>query len=74
MGDMNPYGEDNVDFATNKGFPGWFTINLKSVYRINKNLSLLIAVENILDTFYIPFASGVAAPGRNFIGTLRIKI
>ncbi len=74
MGDMNPYGEDNIDFATNDGFPGWFTINLKSVYRINKNLSLLIAVENILNTFYIPFASGVASPGRNFIGTLRIKI
>ncbi len=72
--DMNPYGEDNVDFATSNGFPGWFTINLKSVYRINKNLSLLIGVENILDTFYIPFASGVAAPGRNFIGTLRIKL
>jgi hemoglobin/transferrin/lactoferrin receptor protein len=74
MRDMNPYGEDNIDFATNDGFPGWFTINLKSIYRINKNLSLLIAVENILDTFYIPFASGVAAPGRNFIATVRIKI
>lgn len=74
MNDMNPYGEDNIDFATNNGFPGWFTINLKSIYRINKNLSLLIAVENILDTFYIPFASGVAVPGRNFLGTLRIKL
>ena len=74
MRDMNPYGEDNIDFATDEGFPGWFTINLKSVYRINKNISLLIAVENILDTFYMPFASGVAAPGRNFIGIVRIRI
>ncbi len=74
MRDMNPYGEDNTDFATYEGFPAWLTINLKSICRINRNISLMIAVENILDTFYIPFSSGVAAPGRNFIGTLRIRI
>ena len=74
MKDMNPYGEDNADYATEDGFPGWFTLNAKTNYRITKRISLLVAVENILDSFYMPFASGIAAPGRNFAGSVRMKL
>ncbi len=73
MKDMNTFGEDNTDFATNDGFPGWLTLNFKTTYKITPGLSFMFAVENILDYFYMPFASGIAAPGRNFAGSLRMK-
>ena len=53
------------------GYPSWWTLNLHSSYRINDYLTAQFAIENILDQFYKPFASGVSAPGRNFIVTLR---
>ncbi len=68
---LSPYGEDNEDEATMFGYPSWWTLNLHSSYRINDYLTAQFAIENILDQFYKPFASGVSAPGRNFIVTLR---
>ncbi len=68
---FSPYGEDNEDEATMFGYPSWWTLNLHSSYRINTYLTAQFAIENILDQFYKPFASGVSAPGRNFIVTLR---
>ncbi len=68
---FSPYGEDNEDEATMFGYPSWWTLNLHSSYRINDYLTAQFASVNILDQFYKPFASGVSAPGRNFIVTLR---
>lgn len=73
MKDMNPYGEDNTEFATADGFPGWFTLNARTTLKITNRLSFMLAVENILDSFYIPFASGIAAPGRNIMISLGTK-
>lgn len=72
--DMAITGEDNEDEATEHGFPGWYTINLRTTYRFNNSISLQLAIENVIDNFYKPYASAVAAPGFNFTGTLRIKI
>jgi len=70
--ELSPYGEDNEDEAIEDfGFPGWSTLNLRSRYRINEHFALQMAVENILDRYYKVFASGVGAPGRNFIFTFR---
>ena len=33
-----------------------------------------VAIENLLDRFYKVFASGLGAPGRNFVLTFRAKI
>jgi hemoglobin/transferrin/lactoferrin receptor protein len=51
--------------------PAWYTLNFKIAYYVNKNLSLNAGVENITDVLYRPFASGISAPGRNFMFTLR---
>jgi hemoglobin/transferrin/lactoferrin receptor protein len=72
--DMSPFGEDNEDEATEFGFPGWYTINLKSTYQFTTGISLQLAIENIMNTFYKPYASGVAAPGINVLSTLRVRI
>ena len=65
-------GEDNEDEATRFGYPSWWTLNFAANYELNSMLSLNFAIENVLDQFYKPFASGVSAPGRNFSITLRI--
>jgi hemoglobin/transferrin/lactoferrin receptor protein len=64
-------GEDNEQYATPDGMPAWMTLNLSASYKIQKNIDLNFAVENIMDTQYRVFASGMNAAGRNFILSLR---
>lgn len=67
----SPSGEDNLVFATPEGMPGWWTLNLRSSYAINSQFSMQANLENILDTHYRVFASGISSPGRNLILALR---
>ncbi len=69
--DYSPSGEDNLVYATPKGMPSWYTLNLRLGYKVSKNLGVQAALENILDYNYRPFASGISSPGRNFVLTLR---
>lgn len=63
--------EDNEVYATPEGMPAWNTLNIRLSYQIHKYLNVQLACENILDTNYRVFASGVSAPGRNIRLTLR---
>jgi hemoglobin/transferrin/lactoferrin receptor protein len=54
--------------------PGWFTLNLKVSYNIMKWGVINAGVENILDYRYRPYSSGIVAPGRNFIVSLRVMV
>ena len=69
--DYFPNGEDNEQYAPEGGMPAWETYNLKASYTILKNATLYTGVENILDTQYRVFASGINAPGRNIYGGLK---
>ncbi len=69
--DYNQEGEDNLNNATQYGSPAWYTLNIKGAYQINKYLQIQLGLENILDQNYRIFASGISAPGRNFIVSLR---
>lgn len=71
MEEMSPFGEDNESEATEHGFPDWVSLNARTRYSINNHFHIQFAVENILDSYYKTFASGVSAPGRNFIFTIR---
>jgi hemoglobin/transferrin/lactoferrin receptor protein len=64
-------GEDNQLYATPEGMPAWCTFNIKGSYQFNKYLQLQIGMENITDIRYRLFASGISAPGRNILVTLR---
>lgn len=68
---FSPYGEDNDGEATRFGFPAWWTLNFSASYEINDFLTAQLALQNILDQFYKPYASGVSAAGRNIVFTLR---
>ena len=72
--DFSPFGEDNEGEAMEYGFPSWWTLNMKTGLTLARHFDLLIAVENILDKFYKPHASGISAPGRNLILTARFTI
>lgn len=69
--DYSPSGEDNLQYATPVGMPAWLTLNMRVAYQVHKNVSLQAGIDNIFDTQYRTFASGINAPGRNFIIALR---
>ena len=66
-------GEDNLQYATADGIPAWFTINWRVSYQVHKLITIQAGVDNIFDTQYRAFASGINAPGRNIFGVLRFK-
>ncbi|WP_167615533.1 TonB-dependent receptor plug domain-containing protein [Maribellus sediminis] len=45
--------------------PSWWTINLKSNYKLSQKVTLSAGLENILDKRYRPYSSGIVAPGIN---------
>lgn len=63
--------EDNEQYATPVGMPAWMTFNAKISVQVIKNLSIQGGIENIFDTRYRAFASGISAPGRNLMLALR---
>lgn len=69
--DYSPSGEDNLQYATVDGMPAWYTLNLRMAYQFNPYVQLQVALENMLDKNYRVFASGISAPGRNLMVTLR---
>ncbi len=71
--DFNLGGEDNQQYAPAEGMPAWYTINLRLNYSITKNIMVQAGVDNLLDTQYRIFASGINAPGRNIFGTVRLN-
>lgn len=62
---------DNPEEATADGTPAWSILNFYSSYKINSIITLQASVENIFDTHYKQFASGVSGLGRNFTFTVR---
>lgn len=72
--DFSPYGEDNEGEAMEYGFPSWWTANIKVGFEAGKYFDFMLAVENLFDQFYKPYAAGVSAPGRNFMVTARFTI
>jgi len=73
LSEYGPAGSsDNEEEAiVGVGTLGWTTYNFYSSLNLNSKTTLNFAVENILDTHYRPFSSGVSAAGRNFIVSLR---
>jgi len=62
---------DNPEFATPEGSLSWYTLHMNVRYKIYESLQLQLGVDNILDQFYVPFASGVPGAGRHVSLTLR---
>ncbi len=50
--------------------PAWYTLNFKSLFKINDALDISGGIENLTDQRYRPYASGISGAGRNFIMAL----
>lgn len=70
----NPYGEDNIAYATPQGMPAWYAWNFYVSKTFKERLECIVGIENILDQNYRVFASGISAPGRNFIVKLNFGL
>ncbi len=69
-------GKDYIYAIDNNGnpySPGWYTLNFKAMYNFEKNFGVSAGIENITDQRYRPYSSGIVAPGRNFILSLRMS-
>lgn len=60
-----------IDENGNPYSPGWYTLNFRSMVKLNKTFTVTGALENILDHRYRPYSSGLVAPGRNVVLSLR---
>jgi hemoglobin/transferrin/lactoferrin receptor protein len=73
LSDYSSSGEDNLQYAPADGMPGWYILNLRGSYEINKTFLIQAGIDNLMDIQYRTFASGINAPGRNIFGTLRVR-
>ena len=63
-----------IDQNGNPYSPSWFTLNLKTSYRLTENLLFSSGIENLADKRYRPYSSGIVSPGRNFVVSLKATI
>ncbi|NOY38408.1 MAG: TonB-dependent receptor [Chlorobi bacterium] len=63
-----------TDANGNPCSPGWTTLNLITRFILPWNLRVQVGIENISDIRYRPYSSGIVAPGRNFIFSLRYTL
>lgn len=67
----------NASYARDeKGLPyvaSWYTLNVKAAFYPNQQIALTVGLENITDRMYRPYSSGINAPGRNLITSIRVK-
>ena len=62
---------DNAAEATADGNPSWFTLNLRLGFELHSLAQLQFGAYNLMDAHYKTFASGISAPGRAFMISLR---
>lgn len=60
-----------IDADGNPWSPGWYTLNFKALYKLSPQLNVTAGIENITDQRYRPYSSGIVAPGRNFLISLK---
>jgi hemoglobin/transferrin/lactoferrin receptor protein len=59
------------DSNGNNYSPRWYTLNFKAMHSLSDNVKISAGIENLTDQRYRSYSSGLSAPGRNFILSLR---
>ncbi|MHB1108331.1 MAG: TonB-dependent receptor, partial [Lutibacter sp.] len=74
-------GIDNIEqtpfiseTANYYGSPKWSALNLNTNYQFSEKVSISFRIDNIFDVHYKEFASSISSPGRNFVGSLLLKL
>ncbi|PKV50671.1 hemoglobin/transferrin/lactoferrin receptor protein [Aquimarina sp. MAR_2010_214] len=71
---VSEQGKDEIyakDTNGNNYSPSWHTLNIKTMYDLTETFTVNAGIENLTDQRYRQYSSGISAPGRNFILSLR---
>lgn len=60
-----------TDANGNPYCPSWYTLNIRANYPITKEWHITAALYNITDVRYRPYSSGIVAPGRHVMISLK---
>lgn len=71
--DFDSLNDNPVEAINGFGSPAWATLNISMFAYIYNDLKIQLAAENLTDAHYKTFASGISAPGRNFIASVYFK-
>lgn len=63
-----------LDRNGNPFSPSWYTFNLRTQYQLSDATTFIASLENITDQRYQTYSSGIAAPGRNLILSVRYSL
>jgi len=63
-----------LDSNGNPYAPSWYTLNLRTQYQLTIATTITAALENITDQRYLTYSSGITAPGRNLIVSLKYSL
>ncbi|WP_430817537.1 TonB-dependent receptor [Carboxylicivirga sp. RSCT41] len=63
-----------MDANGNPYSPGWTTLNFRAQYNITNSTTISAGVDNITDERYKTYSSGIAAPGRNYLLSLKVSL
>ncbi len=63
-----------IDANGNPYSPSWYTLNLRTQYKITDDATIIASLENITDQRYKTYSSGIAAAGRNLIVSLKYSL
>lgn len=69
--DLAPSEQNKIHLYTTDGALPWTTYNLNTSYQLTEQYSIGLNIENILDTHYRPYSSGISAAGFNATVSLR---
>jgi len=71
---LPPSERNKPHIYSSDGSLAWYTLNIRGQYQISDWLSANIALENILDQHYRTYSSGISAPGRNLIFSVKVLL
>lgn len=74
--DLNPEEQGKSvlyakDANGNPYSPSWYTLNFKAMFQFHQNVAVSAGIENIADQRYRPYSSGLVAPSRNIMLSIR---
>ena len=70
------FGPGNIDNpleASPMGYPSWWVINTQVGYQYREFISLSLGLYNLMDIHYKTFASGISAPGRSIMFSVKLS-
>lgn len=69
--DLAPSEQEKPQLYTTEGALSYLLFDVGTRIKLHKNINLGVAVENLLDTFYQGYSSGIPGGGRNFKASIQ---